>query len=46
VVQGNVFNRAFEEQLLAAMAERMAAETDELTQAVVSLEQTISSAAE
>jgi len=46
VVQGNVFNRAFEEQLLAAMAERMAAETDELTQAVVSLEQSINGAAE
>lgn len=46
VVQGNVFNRAFEEQLLAAMAERMGADADELTQAVVSLEQSINGAAE
>lgn len=45
VVQGNVFNRAVEEQLLAAMAERMGADADELTQAVVSLEQSINGAA-
>ncbi len=41
VVQGNVFDRAFEQQLLGTIAERMDAGTDELAQTVASLEQSI-----
>jgi hypothetical protein len=41
VVQGNVFDRAFEQQLLGTIVERMDAGTDELEQAVTDLEQSI-----
>ncbi len=41
VVQGNVFNRAFEEQLLGTIANHMDADNDELAQTVVGLEQAI-----
>lgn len=41
VVQGNVFNRVFEEQLLGTIAEQMGAGTEELTSAVMGLEQSI-----
>ena len=41
VVQGNVFNRAFEEQLLGTIAHHMGADNDELAQTVVGLEQAI-----
>jgi len=41
VVQGNVFNRVFEDQLLGTMAEQMGAGTDELSSAVIGLEQSI-----
>ncbi len=41
VVQGNVFNRAFEEQLLGTIAHHMDADNDELAQTVVGLEQAI-----
>jgi hypothetical protein len=41
VVQGNVFDRVFEDQLLATIAQRMGAPTDELAQAVVGLEQAV-----
>jgi hypothetical protein len=41
VVQGNVFDRAFERQLLGTIVERMGAGTDELEQAVAGLEQSI-----
>ncbi len=39
VVQGNVFNKAFEAQLLGTIAEQMGADTQELQQAVAELEQ-------
>ena len=41
VVQGNVFDRAFERQLMGSIAERMDAKTEELAQVVVGLEQQI-----
>ncbi len=41
VVQGNVFDRVYEEELLGAIAERTGAGTAELEQAVVGLEQSI-----
>jgi len=41
VVQGNVFNRAVEDQLLGTIAEQMAASNDELANVVVGLEQRI-----
>ncbi len=41
VVQGNVFDKAYEQQLLASIAERMEATTDELSTAVQGLEQSI-----
>ena len=41
VVQGNVFNRAFEEQLLGTIAHHMEADDSELAQTVVGLEQAI-----
>ena len=41
VVQGNVFNRAFEEQLLGTIAHHMDADDSELAQTVVGLEQAI-----
>lgn len=41
VVQGNVFDRVFEDQMLATIAQRMGAPTDELAQAVVGLEQAV-----
>jgi hypothetical protein len=41
VVQGNVFNRAFEDQLLGTIAEQMGASNDELANVVVGLEQSI-----
>jgi hypothetical protein len=41
VVQGNVFDRAFERQLMGSIAERMDAKTEELAQAVAGLEQQI-----
>ena len=41
VVQGNVFDQAYEQQLLASIAERMDATTDELSTAVQGLEQSI-----
>jgi hypothetical protein len=41
IVQGNVFNRVFEEQLLATIADQMGASTDELSSAVIGLEQSI-----
>ena len=41
VVQGNVFNRAFEEQLLGTIALHMDADNDELAQTVVGLEQAV-----
>ena len=41
VVQGNVFDKAYEQQLLASIAERMDATTDELSTAVQSLEKSI-----
>ncbi len=39
VVQGNVFDRAFEAQLLGTIAERMELKTDELQQVVAGMEQ-------
>lgn len=39
VVQGNVFDRAFEAQLLSTIAERMGADTQELQQVVAGMEQ-------
>jgi hypothetical protein len=41
VVQGNVFDRAFEAQLLGTIADRMDAGTDELSNVVAGLEQQI-----
>ena len=41
VVQGNVFDRAFEAQLLGTIADRMDAGTDELANVVAGLEQQI-----
>ena len=41
VVQGNVFDKAYEQQLLAAIAERMDVPTDELSKAVQGMEQSI-----
>ena len=41
VVQGNVFNRTFEEQLLGTIAHHMEADDSELAQTVVGLEQAI-----
>ena len=41
VVQGNVFDRAFEAQLLSTIADRMGAETKEMEMAVADLEQQI-----
>jgi hypothetical protein len=41
VVQGNVFDRVFEDQMLATIAQRMEAPTEELAQAVVGLEQAV-----
>jgi len=41
VVQGNVFDRVFEDHMLATIAQRMEAPTDELAQAVVGLEQAV-----
>jgi hypothetical protein len=41
VVQGNVFDQAYEQQLLAAIAERMDVPTDELSIAVQGLEKSI-----
>ena len=41
VVQGNVFDRVYEEELLGAIAERTGAGTAELEEAVVGLEQSI-----
>jgi hypothetical protein len=41
VVQGNVFDKAYEQQLLASIAERMEATTDEMSTAVQGLEQSI-----
>ena len=41
VLQGNVFDRAFEAQLLGTIADRMDAKTDELAQVVAGLEQQI-----
>lgn len=41
VVQGNVFDKAYEQQLLASIAERMDAPTQELDAAVQSLEKSI-----
>ncbi len=41
VVQGNVFDQAYEQQLLAAIAERMDVPTDELSTAVQGMEQSI-----
>jgi hypothetical protein len=41
VVQGNVFDQAYEQQLLASIAERMDATTDELSTAVQGLEKSI-----
>ena len=41
VVQGNVFDRVFEDQMLATIAQRMGAPNDELAQAVVGLEQAV-----
>jgi hypothetical protein len=41
VVQGNVFDKAYEQQLLASIADRMEATTDELSTAVQGLEQSI-----
>ena len=41
VVQGNVFDQAYEQQLLASIAERMDVSTDELSTAVQGLERSI-----
>jgi hypothetical protein len=41
VVQGNVFDQAYEQQLLASIAERMDVPTDELSTAVKGLEKSI-----
>ncbi len=41
VVQGNVFDKAYEQQLLASIADRMEATTDELSTAVQGMEQSI-----
>jgi hypothetical protein len=41
VVQGNVFDRAFEVQLLGTIADRMDASTDELAREVVGMEQQV-----
>lgn len=41
VVQGNVFDQAYEQQLLASIAERMDVTTDELSTTVQDLEKTI-----
>lgn len=41
VVQGNVFDQAYEQQLLASIAERMDVSTDELSTAVQGLEKSI-----
>ena len=41
VVQGNVFDQAYEQQLLASIAERMDVPTDELSTAVQGLERSI-----
>jgi len=41
VVQGNVFDRAFEDHLLGSMAERLDISTDELTTTVIDLEQSV-----
>lgn len=41
VVQGNVFDQAYEQQLLASIAERMDVSTDELSVAVQGLERSI-----
>jgi hypothetical protein len=41
VVQGNVFDKAYEEQLLASIAERMDVPTDELSMAVQGMERAI-----
>jgi len=41
VVQGNIFDKAYEQKLLSEIATRMATETNELEQVVQSLEQTI-----
>jgi hypothetical protein len=41
VVQGNVFDKAYEQQLLASIAERMDVPTDELSTAVQGLEKSI-----
>jgi hypothetical protein len=42
VVQGNVFNRAFEEQLLGTIAHHMEADDSELARTVIGIEQAIS----
>jgi DNA-binding transcriptional LysR family regulator len=41
VVQGNVFDQAYEQQLLASIAERMDVSLPELSTAVQGLEQSI-----
>lgn len=41
VVQGNIFDKAYEQKLLGDIASRLATETNELEQAVQSLEQAI-----
>lgn len=41
VVQGNVFDKAYEQQLLASIAERMDVPTDELSMAVQGMERSI-----
>jgi hypothetical protein len=41
VVQGNIFDKAYEQQLLAAIAERMDVPTEELSTAVQGLEKSI-----
>jgi DNA-binding transcriptional LysR family regulator len=41
VVQGNVFDQAYEQQLLASIAERMDVSLPELSAAVQGLEQSI-----
>ena len=41
VVQGNVFDKAYEQQLLASIAERMDVPTDELANAVQGMERSI-----
>jgi uncharacterized protein YidB (DUF937 family) len=41
VVQGNVFDRSFEDQLLGSIAERMGADTSELSELVSELEKQV-----